>query len=114
MKKEIEDLINSDIRNLKKNVEDKVTYEHIIASILEIYTENLSYPQVLQQIENDVENLNESENNEVWASIYFLAKLMDANDSILRYIYKEEILEDEEGWKKEIKERIYDFIYENS
>lgn len=114
IKKEIEDLINCNVKNLKKNVEDKVTYEHIIASILEIYTENLSYAQVLDQLGKDVNHLEESENADVWGSIYTLTNLIDGTDIVLRLCYREEILEDEEEWKSEIKERIYNYIYENS
>lgn len=41
MKKKAEDIILDDINTLKEGVSNKEVYEHIIASILEIYTNKL-------------------------------------------------------------------------
>ena len=41
MKKEAKKLIESYIKTLKNGITDQVTYEHVMASILEIHTKGL-------------------------------------------------------------------------
>ncbi len=50
LKPEAKKIINSYISTLKEGINDKDTYEHIIVSILEIYTKQLSYNDVMNKL----------------------------------------------------------------
>ena len=69
---------------------NKEVYEHIIASILEIYTYKLPYKQVLGQITKDIKNIEESYYDEVWSSIHSLTRAISGDDPMIGYLYTEE------------------------
>lgn len=113
MKKEVEELIESHLSLLKERIKDKELYEHILTSILNIHTSKMPYNQVFEQITNEIENITEEENSDIWEAIYFLTRSISGHDPSIRYIYEEEILEDEQGCITQITGEIYDFIYQS-
>jgi len=112
MKKEAEQLINSYIKTLKVVIEDQETYEHIIASVLEIYTKQLPYSEVLNQIYKDVDGI--KENQEVYWSVYSLAQAIASYNNKIRDMYIQEVIQDQDEWEDTITGEVYNFIDQNS
>ncbi len=109
----MKDLIMEDLVILKRSIDVEQVYEHIIASILEIYTRKLPYNQVFEQITKEIKNINEPENADAWGAVYSLTKIISGSDPLIKYFYQEEIPENEELWVREIAGEIYDYIYQN-
>lgn len=91
MKKEAEKLIKSYIKTLKEKIIDQVIYEHIIASILEIYTEQLPYSKVLNQLVEEIDGIRE--NKEVFNSLCLMAESLAQDKDELEYMIAGEIYE---------------------
>jgi hypothetical protein len=114
MKKEAEDIITYDINILKKQVTNNEIYEHIIASILEVYTHKLKPKDVLNQIIKDIKNLAETDYDDVTVAIESLTETINGNNGMIEYIYRDDIQDNKDLWKAEITGEIYNFIYDNS
>jgi len=111
---QVKELINGYLKTLKEEISDEKTYEHIIASILEIHDNHLSYSQVFDQITKDLENITESENSDILCSTYFLAKALAGYDEDIKDIYREDILQYGNEQENKIIGDIYNFIDQNS
>jgi hypothetical protein len=111
---QVKELINGYLKTLKEEISDEKTYEHIIASILEIHDNHLSYSQVFDQITKDLENITESENSDILCSTYFLAKVLAGYDEDIKDIYREDILLYGNEHENKIIGDIYNFIDQNS
>lgn len=112
MKKEAEELIKSYVATLKKEIVNQEIYEHIITSILEIYTEQLPYSKVLNQIVQDVEGIRG--NKEVFNSLCFMAESLASYNSKIKEIYTEELSQNRDEWEYKIAGDIHDFIYNDA
>lgn len=109
MKKEAENLIRSYIYKIKEGISDKKTYEHIIASVLEIYTKSLPYSHMLNQILSEVDGI--KENGELFNCICLIAESLDGFNKGINIVYAQELLQDKEEWEYTIAGEVHDFIY---
>lgn len=112
MKKEAEKLIKSYIKTLKEKIIDQVIYEHIIASILEIYTEQLPYSKVLNQLVEEIDGIRE--NKEVFNSLCLMAESLASYNHKIQEIYAEEIAQDKDELEYMIAGEIYELIYNDA
>lgn len=112
---EMKDLIGKRLNELKANINNQITYDSIIKLILSIYTEKLSYNQVLEQIEKYIVNLTELERDETWGDIYSLTTLISGKNPVVGFACYD-LLDEQNEYEQKLRltGEIYNFIFDNS
>jgi len=104
----LEETIKGYMSILQEGVSDKTTCDHVIASILDIYTESRSYTEVLNQIVEDVEGI--QENHRTFESLCALASSIAGYNRDISDIYGSKDTQAKEELEDMIAGRTYDTI----
>lgn len=100
MNQQAETLIENLIINLRQGIEDDIIYEHIIASVLEIYTEGTNYTEVLNKLSEEVIGL--KEDTKTFEALCGLAASIANYNTKLNSIYniEQETVYSQDEWEK--------------
>lgn len=94
--------------NTLRTIKDKATYEHIIASIQEIYTKQLSYSDTVNNICSEV--LGIKQNQEVFDALFNLSEAMAGLNKAINSNYK---FSSEDEVEIDVAGDVYDFTIEH-